>query len=194
VLVLALTEFGKDVLLVDEIYDVGSREHNTAVFNVFIFLVIWNKLHAAKIHDELDNIFTELTENMLALAILISILVLQIIIIEVGGEVFNTVPQKWDQWLVAIAIGFTSVPLGYLVKFIPYYDDYDVLAKSYGFWGAPGALEDAEKKLDEARIKRTTSQFLRDADGNAEVLDGATAHQVTSTRSAGVGANATATA
>jgi len=160
ILVLALTEFGKNVLLVPDEFAIGTREHNTAVFNTFIFLVIWNKLHAAKIHDELDNVFTELTVNMLALGILTGIVVLQILIVEVGGQVFQTVPQNWDQWLVAIALGFTSIPLGYLVKLIPFYDDYDVLAKTYGFHAEAGAAEKADQRLETAHVDRSKSGHL----------------------------------
>jgi hypothetical protein len=43
---------------------------------------------------------------------------LQFLIIEFGGEVFRTVPLSWSDWLICIAFGFGSIPVGFFIRMI----------------------------------------------------------------------------
>jgi hypothetical protein len=43
---------------------------------------------------------------------------LQLLIIEFGGSVFRTVPLTWSEWLICIAFGFGSIPVGFLVRMV----------------------------------------------------------------------------
>jgi P-type Ca2+ transporter type 2C len=95
-----------------------SRIHYTNVFNTFIWFQLFNLFNARRIHDQWDLLknFHKSTTGILMLTIII---VLQIIIVEVGGDAFSTTPLPAQQWLINIALGTTSIPLGYLCRMIP---------------------------------------------------------------------------
>ena len=48
---------------------------------------------------------------------------LQIFLIEVGGDFVKTSPLTLIQWLITIALGFISVPVGMLMRLIPIDED-----------------------------------------------------------------------
>jgi hypothetical protein len=54
------------------------------------------------------------------MSILVLIIIGQIIIIEVGGDVFKTTSLTGAQWGINIALGATSIPIGWLCRLIPY--------------------------------------------------------------------------
>lgn len=62
---------------------VPSR-HMTVVFNLFVFMQIWNMLAARKINDEF-NIFEGVFTNAMFIAVWLIIVIGQIAIVQVGG-------------------------------------------------------------------------------------------------------------
>jgi hypothetical protein len=59
------------------------------------------------------------------MSILVLIIIGQIIIIEVGGDVFKTTSLTGAQWGINIALGATSIPIGWLCRLIPYQSEDD---------------------------------------------------------------------
>jgi magnesium-transporting ATPase (P-type) len=118
-------------LFVLDDHDFGEREHLTCIFNTFVWLQLWAKLHARKIHDEL-NIMEGFFESHIALIVIFLIIVGQIIIVEFGGEFMVTTHLRAEQWLICIALGFTSIPVGYISRIIPIWDKDDNLAVTLG--------------------------------------------------------------
>ena len=45
----------------------------------------------------------------------------QVIIVQLSGIVFHVVPLTWDQWLICVALGFGSIPIGFVIRMIPFY-------------------------------------------------------------------------
>jgi len=68
----------------------GPSAHFTYVFNVFVWLQIFNFLNARKINDEV-NIFEGLSRSGLFIMLIIMISVLQAIFITFGGRVIGCV-------------------------------------------------------------------------------------------------------
>jgi Ca2+-transporting ATPase len=103
----------------------GEREHYTNIFNTFVWLQIFNLVNSRRIHDQWD-IFHGVHRSTTAISILIMIIIGQILIIEVGGEATTTSPLTGAQWGINIALGATSIPIGFLCRLIPYKSEDDI--------------------------------------------------------------------
>ena len=68
--------------------DMGPSRHLTNVFNVFVWLQIFNMLNARKINDE-KNIFTGIFSNLMFLIVWFVIIVGQIVMVMIGGYAFK---------------------------------------------------------------------------------------------------------
>lgn len=127
--------------------DFGQRQHLTAIFNSFVWMQIFAKLHARKIHDEI-NIFAGLLESKMALLVIFLIIVGQILIVELGGDLFVTTNLTAVQWIVCIALGATSLPIGWLSRAIPIFDPDDELALRFGFHARTESATQAQASED----------------------------------------------
>ncbi|KNE63148.1 calcium-translocating P-type ATPase, PMCA-type [Allomyces macrogynus ATCC 38327] len=90
----------------------------TVVFNTFIFLQIFNEINCRHLTNDL-NVFRGIGNNKYFVAILLLTITLQVIIVELGGSAFHTVPLSVPQWLFCIGIGFLSIPMGALIRVLP---------------------------------------------------------------------------
>jgi magnesium-transporting ATPase (P-type) len=85
----------------------GPSRHFTNVFNVFVWLQIFNIINCRKINDEL-NIFEGIKTNPTFIAMWIFITGGQIIIVCFGGYAFKISLDviAGEQWGIAFAFGF----------------------------------------------------------------------------------------
>ncbi len=128
-LFLTLTQAGADMfepalaISPDPSYVRGGRTHLVCVFNAFVFLTIFNKFNARKLHDDQLNVFAGFLHSAFAPVIMFIIFALQILIVEVGTKaVMQTVPLNVTQWFVCVAVGLTTLPVGLALRFIPTVD------------------------------------------------------------------------
>ncbi len=70
-------------------------------FTVFIMLQFWNMFNARMLNSH-ESTFQGITENRNFLIIAITIFIGQIVFVQLGGEVFRTVPLTWQDWLLII--------------------------------------------------------------------------------------------
>ncbi|KAL8009497.1 putative P-type ATPase, HAD-like superfamily [Plasmopara halstedii] len=91
--------------------------HMTLVFNVFVWAQLFNELNCRKIHDEL-NIFAGITKNRVFLYVCLLQIVLQYVMVQHTGDWFKCKPLNLEEWLLSIAMGFGSLPLGLLLRTI----------------------------------------------------------------------------
>ena len=115
---LSLTSTGPQLFDVHEAEGLGGREHYTCIFNTFVFLQLFNLFNCRRIHDQWD-IFRGFHKSHLGMGVLALIVVLQIVLIEVGGDAFQTTPLTGPQWGISIGLGLTSIPLGWVCRLIP---------------------------------------------------------------------------
>ncbi|RCH80981.1 hypothetical protein CU098_000579, partial [Rhizopus stolonifer] len=90
----------------------------TMVFNVFVFLQVFNELNCRRIDDRI-NILRGVTHDHIFLAIQALVVVSQFLIVQYGGLAFKTVPLTSVQWLYTIGIGSLSIPAGILIRLLP---------------------------------------------------------------------------
>ncbi|RWW63399.1 hypothetical protein BHE74_00029423 [Ensete ventricosum] len=65
------------------------------------------------------NVFRGILQNYVFLAVLISTVVFQFIIVQFIGDFANTIPLTMSQWFVTIFLGFLGMPIAAVVKLLP---------------------------------------------------------------------------
>jgi len=85
--------------------------HYTIIFNVFVFFQVFNEINSRKVNNKF-NVFEGIFSNILFPIILTLIVIIQVLIIQFGGNAVKTVPLEWDHWLICIGFAVTALPLG----------------------------------------------------------------------------------
>jgi calcium-translocating P-type ATPase len=93
----------------------GAPEHFTFVFNLFVFLQVGNLMNCRSTRPE-RGAFAGLGRSRLFLAIFAFVVVVQALIVELGGGFFHTVPLTGTQWLLSIAAGGSMLGAGALLR------------------------------------------------------------------------------
>ena len=102
--------------------DLVDYTHGTIIFNAFIWCQIFNEYNARFIFDEL-NMFKGLAGNYVFLLVSLFSVGAQILLVQIGGAWVKTTPLNLSQWLITIALGAITVPVGVLMRFIPVAED-----------------------------------------------------------------------
>lgn len=95
---------------------IGSTDMNvvrTFMFATFIMAIIWNSLNA---RTESMNLFEHIAENRNFIFVMTAVTVIQVIIIQVGGKVFGTMPLTLGNWGAVVAIAFLIIPIDLVRK------------------------------------------------------------------------------
>ena len=102
-------------------YHVYSR-HLTFVYNVFVFMQVFNFFNCRKINDEL-NLLQGLCNNKLFWMITISIVFVQwtiVYLIPVPFQLYNFHGLTIQQWALSLLFAFTIIPFSILLKLLPF--------------------------------------------------------------------------
>ncbi|GIL87786.1 hypothetical protein Vretifemale_15830, partial [Volvox reticuliferus] len=90
----------------------GGNHHHmlemTLVFNAFVQMQLFNQFNCRRVRDEV-NILEGLAAHPLFLAIVAGEAVLQYIIVQYGGEAFNTTPLTAAQWALCGGLGAATL-------------------------------------------------------------------------------------
>jgi len=116
--VLFLFLFGPDVLFPGHTWEPKSVHHYALVFNVFVWLQVFNELNMRKVNGEI-NIFDGFFSNWIFLVILFITAALQILMIEVFGPFVETEPLDWQEWLICVGFGASALIVGLILRLIP---------------------------------------------------------------------------
>jgi len=92
--------------------------HFTFVFNIFVFLQVFNIINSRKIEGEL-NVFSEFFNNWLFVFVIILTFAVQIFIVEYGSMATKCHALTMKENLVCIGMGFSSLIWGFFLKFLP---------------------------------------------------------------------------
>jgi magnesium-transporting ATPase (P-type) len=93
--------------------------HYTMVFQMFVFMQLFNQVNAKKIELGEFNVFAGFFNNWLFIAVLILTFVVQMTMVEIGGRAVKTYPLNTDQNLICMVFGSIELIWGLIVKFIP---------------------------------------------------------------------------
>lgn len=93
--------------------------HFTFVFQCFVFMQVFNQINARKLEEGELNVFGGIFKNWMFLVIVLLTVVVQCVMVELGGKAVKTFPLDMNANLICLAIGFGEMPWGLLLKFIP---------------------------------------------------------------------------
>lgn len=79
---------------------------------------IFNLINSRKIGDE-KNVFANFFNNKYFIIIFILTILIQCCLVELGGTAVKTYALNLNQNLICLAFGFTELPWGLLLKFMP---------------------------------------------------------------------------
>jgi Ca2+-transporting ATPase len=90
----------------------------TLVFNAFVFAQIFNSINCRRLDSHL-NIFEGILKNPFFIGITLIEIVVQILIVFVGGAAFQVTRIGGREWGISLALGVVSIPLGIIVRLLP---------------------------------------------------------------------------
>ncbi|KAF8954025.1 hypothetical protein BDZ97DRAFT_1766909, partial [Flammula alnicola] len=90
----------------------------TLVFNTFVFAQIFNSVNCRRLDNKL-NIFEGMSKNMIFVGITLLEIVVQVLIVFVGGAAFQVTRIGGREWGISLALGFVSIPMGVVTRLLP---------------------------------------------------------------------------
>ncbi len=104
------------VILQNNLNFLGIQDgHNeTAVFALFVLFQLFNAFNSRELGN--NSILKNILHNHIMLTVFGGTLVLQVIITQFGGEVFNTCGLNIQDWLKVVAMAFSVIIVSELVK------------------------------------------------------------------------------
>lgn len=93
--------------------------HYTLVFQIFVFMQLFNQINARKIELGEINVFAGFFNNFLFIGVTIFTFIVQMSMVEVGGKAVKCWPLDQNQNLIALALGSVELIWGVIIKFIP---------------------------------------------------------------------------
>ncbi|MGL5917266.1 MAG: HAD-IC family P-type ATPase, partial [Culicoidibacterales bacterium] len=103
-----LLPFFKDMFATPEV-------HITAYFSLFVFMAVFNGFN---VRSEGVDILVHMEQNRGFTKVMGMILVIQVILTYIGGDVFDCAPLAFTNWFVVIGLALTIIPVDMLRKLI----------------------------------------------------------------------------
>jgi len=95
--------------------DLGNSLHDTIIFTTFVAMQWFNLFNCRSVDEEWSP-FADFQSSKFAMAIQFVIAVCQVVIVQLGGSIMQTVPLTGWQWAACVAIGSLSLVWGVFVK------------------------------------------------------------------------------
>ncbi|KAL5526157.1 PMC1 [Sanghuangporus baumii] len=96
----------------------SNEKLKTLVFNAFVFAQIFNSVNCRRI-DNKKNVLEGIHRNWYFITITLLEIGIQVLIVFVGGYAFSVSEISGEFWGISLALGFASLPIGYLIRCIP---------------------------------------------------------------------------
>ncbi|KAJ3445647.1 calcium-transporting atpase [Anaeramoeba flamelloides] len=104
-------------------YDINIEKERihlyTILFNAFVMCQVFNEINCRKIDKDEKNVFKGIFRNHIFVGIIVVTVIVQFIVVQFVGSFFYTEPLTAMEWFWCILIGFVSLPLGLLFRYIP---------------------------------------------------------------------------
>jgi len=88
-------------------------EINTVFFATFILTAVWNGINCRALDRKMPPFFKG---NPTFFAVMGGVVLIQILIVQYGGEVFGTVPLSLEQWAKIIMVSASVLIVGYVLR------------------------------------------------------------------------------
>ncbi|KAL0239176.1 hypothetical protein PCE1_004867 [Barthelona sp. PCE] len=107
--------YNVDILFPDVVPN--SAEHYTIIFNIFVFLQIFNELPSRRAYNEL-NFMAGFFTNWIFIGVLVFTVGMQILMVQFFGDFASTVPLKFDYWLKCVYVSAPILLVSWISRFI----------------------------------------------------------------------------
>jgi len=91
-----------------------DSEKSTVLFTLFVIFQLFNSLNSRELGN--DTIFKHFFNNKLVFLSLFAAFIMQIVVTQFGGELFNTVPLSLNMWLKVVLLAFSVTVLSEIFK------------------------------------------------------------------------------
>jgi len=118
---------------------------NTIVFNAFVFCQFWNEINCRKLKE--FNVIERFFDSYMFTAVLIFTFILQFLMVEAFSLLVGTNGLNIVQWLMCVAIGFISLPVGFLARLVPIKGLEDRFGSGKDIGDDDGGDEDEEEAV-----------------------------------------------
>ncbi|KAI8329126.1 hypothetical protein BC941DRAFT_443499 [Chlamydoabsidia padenii] len=153
--------------------DHDEKVLRTMIFNVFVFLQIFNELNCRRIDKSTLNVFSNIHRHWIFILVQVLVIGGQILIVTFGGIAFKTVPLSLSQWGITILLGLLSLPVGTIIRLMPdccgcerrFNEEATPLA-SYSRMHWEGAIGDIRKEVRVLSLLRRGHQHHHSRDDN----------------------------
>mmetsp|Transcript_12190 Transcript_12190/g.19866 ORF Transcript_12190/g.19866 Transcript_12190/m.19866 type:complete len:1099 (+) Transcript_12190:101-3397(+) len=96
--------------------------HFTLIFTTFVFCQVFNEFNARSIKDD-RNVFKGLASNRMFIGIIVFTILVQVVLVEGAGFLLETSHLTAGQWFACLGLGTISLPVGFLMRFLPMEED-----------------------------------------------------------------------
>ena len=124
----------------------GGTTHMTLIFDVFVVYTLFNQINC-RIIDDSFNTFKRINKGIMFCLVTLCELVIQIILSQVGRQVFHCVigGLSFKQWMICLGFSISTMVFNFIIKLIPIDKTIDKFTKP--------PMEDQQQK---AKYARTT--------------------------------------
>lgn len=93
--------------------------HYTFIFQMFVFMQVFNQINARKLFEGEINVFSGIFRNSAFLIIVLLTIVVQVVMVQIGGKAVKTFPLDIEQNIICLCVGAGELLWGLILKFIP---------------------------------------------------------------------------
>ena len=97
----------------------GKTIYFTMLFNIFIYLHLFNEINSRKVKSDQLNVFEHLLDNFLFIGIFCLTIAVQYLMTQYGGRMVRCAALEPDQHAFCVLIGSSSLVAGFMLKFLP---------------------------------------------------------------------------
>ncbi|KAJ1567689.1 hypothetical protein HK405_005113, partial [Cladochytrium tenue] len=120
----------------------------TVVFNCFVFCQLFNEFNCRVIGRDL-NVFKNIFKNAYFITISLGTMLVQVLVVEVGGTAFQTTGLSGRDWGVCLGVALLSFPIAVIIRILPSFgmSSYHTTYKKGKEPFVVATVEDKEKQL-----------------------------------------------
>jgi Ca2+ transporting ATPase len=94
--------------------------HYTFIFQIFVFIQVFNLINSRKIAEDEINVFAGFFDNFLFVFVIFATIGVQMALVEVGGKFSKTTELDTKQNLICLGISLLTLVWGFILKFTGY--------------------------------------------------------------------------
>lgn len=126
-----------------------TGRHFTFFFNAFVFMQVFNEINCRKLLSTEYNVFAGFFNNPLFLLIILVTIVVQIILVTFGGQIFKCSQLTLVEHAYCLAIGAGGILWGLFIRALP--------NKCLSF------MKFSEEPMNAMQVKTSVTGFIRKA-------------------------------